>query len=200
MNPEASGTWTSPSSIIRRQLNKHEADVRCYQLNRPAARKVIKELRLEPYPDDFSIKAAQERLVIWNKVIRWFELLGVLADRIDKANYSNQQLSLIALVKRLGAPTKENEWRQALSWYGIDVHAKVWFGVSASIDIESIENELKKLLGESNWVLAERFKEVVQSDARSRVYRDAKVQLELRGWSWKQRKIEGKVCKVIEYG
>jgi hypothetical protein len=199
MNPEASGTWISPNNIIRRQLSKHEADVRCYQLNRPAARKVIKELKSEPYPDDLSIKAAQERLTIWNKAIRWFELLGVLADRIDSCNYKGQQLTLLTLVKRLGAPTKENEWRQALNWFGIDVHAKIWFGVGANIDIESIENELKKLLGESNWVLAEKFKEVVQSDARSKVYRDAKVQLELRGWCWVQKRMKGQKIKVIEY-
>jgi hypothetical protein len=199
-NTEASGICNSPSSIIRRQLSKREADVRCYQLNRPAARLVIKQLKSEPYPDLLSIKAAQERLTIWNKAIRWFELLAALADRIDNCNYSGQQLTLLTLVKRIGKPTKENEWREALYWYEIDIYTKIWFGVAAKLDVESIENELRKLLNESNWVLAKRFEEVVNGGVNSKVYRSAKVQLEQRGWTWKQRKIEGKVCKVIQYG
>ena len=199
-NTEASGICNSPSSIIRRQLSKREADVRCYQLNRPAAKEAIKELRSERYPDPLSILAAQERLTIWNKAIRWFELLSVLADRIDCCSLSNVQLTLLTLVKRLGAPTKENEWRQAFGWYEIDIHAKIWFGVAANVDLESIEEALRKLLNESNWVLAQRFEEVVGAGVNSKVYRSAKVQLEQRGWCWKQKKIDGKVCKVIQYG
>lgn len=200
MTTEASDTCSSPSNIIRRQLSKREADVRCYQLNRPAAKKVIEQLKLEPYPDPLSIKAAQERLTIWNKAIRWFELLSVLADRIDCSSFSNVQLTLLTLVKRLGAPTKENEWRQAFYWYEIDIHAKIWFGATANVDVESIEEALRKLLNESNWVLAQKFEEVVEAKANSKVYRAAKVQLERRGWCWKQKRIEGKKVKVIELG
>jgi hypothetical protein len=189
----------SPSNIIRRQLSKHEAEVLCYKERRPEGVLVVAALKAEEYPDLLSIRAAQERLVIWDTVIRRFELLCWFADKLDAAEYSGERYSFLQLVKMFSGRDYSNpDWRDSFRYFGIDAHEKVWFPVRCgSLDIVAIENKLVALVREDGTVAACEVPPALEISANSKVYREVKRKLEGRDWTWKQRKIGGKVEKIV---
>jgi hypothetical protein len=197
-NAEANTISTSLSSIIRTRLIKREADVRLYQLNRPKAVGIIKELKSERWPDEKSIKAAKERLLLWDKEIRWFEVLVELADRIDGNPFPGQRLNLSDVATRLCPHMSKREWRQAFAWFGIDYHERVWFPVETNeLDIDELEACLLGLILENGKLPACELETILQSTPNSKQYREVKRELQHRGWQWVNVKHSGITMRVI---
>jgi hypothetical protein len=178
-------------------LSKHEAEVRCYKERRPEGVCVVAALKAEEYPDLLSIRAAEERLYIWDRVIRWFELLCWFADRVDNAEYSGELYSFIQLARAFSrSDVSIREWRNAFSYFGIEAHQKVWFPVKGERNIREIEAALRAL-AQGDWLLATELERVVKASSKTAVYKKAKGELEQRGWKWGQKKVKGRVLKVI---
>jgi hypothetical protein len=156
-------------------------------------------LKAEEYPDVLSIRGAQERLDIWDRVIRWFELLCWFADRVDEAEYSGELYSFIQLARAFSrSDVSIREWRNAFSYFGIEAHQKVWFPVRCGdLDIVAIENKLVALVRTDGTVAACEVPAALNMSANSKVYRKVKDILEDRNWKWKQRKIGGRVEKIV---
>jgi hypothetical protein len=192
-----SAICSSPSNTIRQQLSKHEAEVRCYKERRPEGVCVVAALKAEEYPDLLSIRAAEERLYIWDRVIRWFELLCWFADRVDVAEHSGERYSFIQLARAFSrSDVSIREWRNAFSYFGIEAHQKVWFPVKGERDIREIEAALRAL-AQGDWLLATELERVVKASPKTAVYKEVKGELEKRGWKWRQKRIGGKLTKII---
>lgn len=197
-NAEANTISTSLSSTIRRRLIKREADVRLYQISRPRAVAAIKELKSEPWPDDKSIKAACERLHIWDREVRWFEVLTELADRIDTNPFSGVRLNLSDVATRLCPHMTKREWRTAFAWFDINYHERLWFPVQTTeLDIDELERQLFELAAAYGHVPACELEIILQSTPNSKYYRTAKHELQSRGWEWVNIKRAGATHRVI---
>lgn len=193
---EESITLTSPASIIQNSLKKREAVIRLQNQRLPEAIAVIDALKAEDYPDSQSIKAAQERVRLWQKERRWFSLLKELCIKIDRNRFPNEKVRLLALAQRLMPDTSQREWREIFSWFGIgNVSVRLAAAVN-EVDIESIEKQLNALMIEDNVILATSLEKVIQYSPNSKQYRNVKQQLIERGWYWyRRRKIPTSVIR-----
>jgi hypothetical protein len=192
-----SAICSSPSSIIKQQLSKHEAEIRCYKERRPEGVCYLAALKAEEYPDVLSIRGAQERLDIWDRVIRWFELLCWFAGKLEEAEYSGERHSFIQLARAFSrSDVSIREWRNAFFYFGIETHQKVWFPVKGERDICEIEAALRAL-AQGDWLLATELERVVKASPKTAVYKEVKRELEQRGWKWGQKRIGGKLTKII---
>jgi hypothetical protein len=75
---------------------------------------------------------------------------------------------------------------------------KICFPVLVELTVEDIEKVLFELVREDNTILASDVPEALNLKANGKAYREVKSKLEERGWSWRQRKEEGKVVKIVE--
>jgi hypothetical protein len=193
---EESITLTSPASIIQNSLKKREAVIRLQNQRLPEAIAVIDALKAEDYPDSQSIKAAQERVRLWQKERRWFSLLKELCIKIESNRFPNEKVRLLALAQRLMPDTSQREWREIFSWFGIgNVSVRLAAAVN-EVDIESIEKQLNALMIEDNVILATSLEKVIQYSPNSKQYRNVKQQLIERGWYWyRRRKIPTSVIR-----
>jgi hypothetical protein len=162
----------------------------------PEAIAVIDALKAEDYPDSQSIKAAQERVRLWQKERRWFSLLKELCIKIESNRFPNEKVRLLALAQRLMPDTSQREWREIFSWFGIgNVSVRLAAAVN-EVDIESIEKQLNALMIEDNVILATSLEKVIQYSPNSKQYRNVKQQLIERGWYWyRRRKIPTSVIR-----
>jgi hypothetical protein len=187
-NDKESITLTLPVSIILNSLNKHEGRIGLQNERLPEAVAVVAELKAERYPDSDSIKAAQERVRIWTREWRWYNLLKDLASRIEANPYPGQHWRLYALAQRLMPEVSRREWHEIFFWFGITnvvVHTPVEV---AELDIIAVEQELLALLAEGQPLLPSSLEGVLRCSPGSRQYRVAKRGLEERGWRWARRR------------
>lgn len=179
---------TSPVSIIQSSLKRREAAIRLQNERLPEAIAVVGALKGEQYPDEASIKAAQERVRLWVRERRWFALLGELSIKIEANPYPGQHCRLFALAQQLMPNISKREWHEMFLWFDIDnvvVHLPV---ETNEVDIESIEQQLIELMTEDNVIPASSLEIVIQYSSKSKQYRNVKHQLEQRGWYWYRRR------------
>ena len=196
-NSEESITLTLPVNTILNSLKRHEERIGLQNESLPKAKAAIEALKREDYPDANSIKAAQERVRIWAREWRWFNLLKDLASKIESNPYPGQHLRLYALAQRLMPDVSKREWYEIFYWFDITnimVHTPVEV---TELDIETVERQLIELVNEDNVVPATALTTVLQCSANSKQYRTAKEGLTQRGWLWAHQRSGSSTQRVI---
>ena len=191
---EESITSTSLSSIIRKSLTKLASTVRSYEEARPLLKSTICALRVEKFRDQKSIDARSEQLQIWDNAILGYELLTVIADRIDTNPFPSERLTLREVVFRLMPDVRKSVWATILEVYELNPSSRHYFpAMSDWFDIAEVENQLMVLLNGRVAVPVCEAKKVLHWQPRSTTYLSAKKSLEERGWKWVRSKAERKI-------
>ena len=172
--------------------------MRLYDESRPALKRVIRSLEKEKYRDQNSIYARKEQLQIWSFAILGYELLSLLADRIDTNPFPSERLTLRQIAFRLMPDVQAAVWFAIFSIYGLCACQRYYFPsdvVTESIaEIEArlwqlaggrVELPLHEIVAEMGW------------SPNGRIYRGVKSELEQRGWIWRCVKRNGCVSKVV---
>lgn len=183
-NGRESTTSTLPVSTILNLLQKHEKRIGLQNERLPEAKAVIETLKQEQYPDTHTIRAAQERVRIWTREWRWFNLLKVLAHKIEANPYPGQHIRLYALAQKILPDVNKQEWYEIFYWFNV-TNTMVCTPVEVTeIDVETLEEQLIRRVNEDNVILAIVLREILQCTPRSKQYLAAKDALEQRGWEW----------------
>ena len=198
-NPiEGSIISTSLSNTIRKSLKKLESTVKLYDESRPALKRVIRELEKERYKDPHSIDARKEQLRIWSFAIFGYELLSLLADRIDTNPFPGQRLTLQEVAFRLMPDVKTRVWFPVFSIFELSGCERCYFSVDCiNESITEVEERLRELAGDRVEVPLHEIVTEMEWRPNGKVYRSVKKELEQRGWVWKCVKRKGSVSKVV---
>jgi hypothetical protein len=89
-------------------------------------------------------------------------------------------------------------WRATLREFGICGNQKIYFPEKVDeVDLVEIERKLLELAGKESFVPVDKAREVLVWYPRSKTYVTVRKNLESNGWKWGQRRIEGKLNRVI---
>jgi hypothetical protein len=196
--PEESIISASLSSIIRKSLSKLASTVRLYDESRPALKRVIRGLEREKYRDRKSIDARKEQLKIWSFAILGYELLGLLADRIDTNPFPSERLTLRQIAFRLMPDVQTAVWFAIFGIYELCACQRYYFPADVITEsVAEIEERLWQLAGGRVELPLHEIVTEMGWSPNGKVYRGVKTQLEERGWVWRSKRINGVKVRVV---
>jgi hypothetical protein len=132
----------------------------------------------------------------WHK-LTWSLLLEELQERIDANPYPGQTHRLLKLAHLLIPAISKREWAAIFRWFDI-TNKVVGFPVkSTGVNIDHIETQLLALANGHDTIPASSLEKVMRFSPISKKYRDAKTQLQKRGWKWSRARLGGAVHRVI---
>jgi len=92
----------------------------------------------------------------------------------------------------------EKLWKRIFTESGISCEVdKIRFPEVEVADIREVEGKLLKLVGEEGYLKASEVALVLNTGENSKIYKVTKKELVGRGWTWKGKKVEGVVSKVV---
>ena len=179
-------------------MRKLESTVKLYDESRPALKRVIRELEKEKYKDQYSIDSRKEQLRIWSFAIIGYELLSLLADRIDTNPFPGQRLTLREIAFKLMPDVRTAVWFSIFNIYELNACERCYFSADCiNESITEVEERLLELAGDRVEVPLHEIVTEMGWNPNGKVYRSVKSELEQRGWVWRCVKRKGSVSKVV---
>lgn len=120
-----------------------------------------------------------------------------LSEVLSQVTFPGEKLTYLQIAERVISDCSAWELAQAIQEIGLNPHERVYFRVTNGIPLEKAEQILLTMLGDSGYILAGAYPQELKVNANSGWYKELRSDLEQRGWQWKTKRIEGKVCKVI---
>jgi hypothetical protein len=214
----ASTTYDWLKNILNRSLELLTEASASWTLNREAALTLLSETKTEKYRDYSEEDWQQYRIDRNDNLGTVFLLIQQLLGAVEQNPFPGEQMSLLVFASRAlpnvrfrwegkGAYAKgKGAWRLIFceneffctcgrGWIG---DFRVCFpAVVGAIGLEEIERKLCELCREDGTVPAGVVPEVVGSGVNTVQYRSVKKVLQDRGWTWGQRRLGGKMEKVV---
>lgn len=146
--------------------------------------------------------------------LRGLEALINLWEEVDRNPFPGESVRVLAVAFRLN-PYLEISFQDGVTWRGKSAWRELFNEVGAlpgdlqvqvsfpenveAIDIEKVEQELAMLALQNNseFVLLKEAVTAMPWKATSKSYKYVKSALEVKGWRWGSRRVEGEKCKVI---
>ena len=149
--------------------------------------------------DPEEIDWIQERYRLCKNQALDFVLRVNLSEILTTLSFPGERLSYLEIATRAVTDCKSWELEQAIREIGLNPYERIYFKADASRPpVEELEQILLTMQGDANYVLAGEFNRKLDLDIHSASYKAVKRDLEKSGWSWRSKKINGKVVKVIQ--
>ena len=148
-------------------------------------------------PDE--VKWIQERYRLCKRQALDYILCLNLAKVLKKVSFPGERLTNLQVAQRVVVGCSEWELEKAIREIGLNPFERTYFRVQADVPpVEKLEQLLLGMMGDGEYVLAGEFNKELNLDPNSASYKAIKKDLLGAGWVWAQKKIKGKVVKVIK--
>jgi hypothetical protein len=148
-------------------------------------------------PDE--VKWIQERYRLCKRQALDYVLRINLSEILSTLSFPGERLSYLEIANRAVTDCTSWELEQAIREIGLNPYERIYFKADASRpSVEELEQILLTMSGDANYVLAGEFNRKLKLEPHTASYKAIKRDLEESGWSWKAKKIKGKVVKVIQ--
>lgn len=208
---ELSITLTSLSNTFESCLKWHEEVILSWKRNREYLKEKRERERQRNNKsfDRSEFDSANEIWFYWEGKSAAYELLLDLYVSVSCNPFPGEKLRLLEVAYLLfpqaeGGFIPEERlrgrayWRSTLREFGICGNQKIYFPEKVDeVDLVEIEHRLLELAGEESFVPVDKAREVLIWYPRSKTYVTVRKNLESNGWKWGQRRIEGKLNRVI---
>jgi hypothetical protein len=130
------------------------------------------------------------------------ELVGKLLEAVEDNPYPGQRRRVLTVAVDLIPEGGKVGWRLIFEDPGFDfpsnfANEKVTFPALVNISVIEIERKLWELVRKDYTIAASDVPAALNIEPRSNAYREIKKNLESRNWRWGQRRVDGKMEKVV---
>jgi hypothetical protein len=130
------------------------------------------------------------------------ELIGRLSEAVQSNPYPGERKRVLTIAVSLIPEGGKGGWRVILQDPDFNfppnfANERITFPALVSVSVLDIEKKLWELVREDNTISASEVPRALNMGANSKAYREVKTSLEQRNWRWGQRRIHGKMEKVV---
>jgi hypothetical protein len=149
--------------------------------------------------DQCELDWIEERYRICKQQAMHYVLCLNLSEVIQQVSYPGERLSYLEIAGRVVEGCTEKELAMAIREIGLNPFERVYFKADPKCPpLEQLEQLLLTMLGDADYLLAKDFNEKLNLNPHSATYMAVKKNLTEAGWKWSQKKVKGKVIKVIQ--
>jgi len=130
------------------------------------------------------------------------ELIGRLSEAVQSNPYPGERKRVLTIAVSLIPEGGKGGWRVILQDPDFNfppnfANERITFPALVSVSVLDIEKKLWELVREDNTISASEVPRALNMGPNSKAYREVKTSLEQRDWRWGQRRIQGKMEKVV---
>jgi hypothetical protein len=147
-------------------------------------------------PDE--VKWINERYRLCKRQALDYVLCLNISTILNTVSFPGEHLSYLAVAKRVITDCTDWELTSAIREIGLNPSERVYYKASSdAVSLQEAEEALLRLLGDTEFVVANEFLVELGIPAKSASYTHIKKELIRRGWKWKNKKVQKKDTKVI---
>jgi hypothetical protein len=159
--------------------------------------------------DRAEFDCANELWFYWEGKLAAYELLLDLYVAVASNPFPGERMRLLEVAYRLfprvegsfcpgGRLRGRGYWRVIFKEFELCGNVLIYFPAKDDdVDLNEVEKKLLELAAGNEFVYVKETKDILVWYPRSKTYRSVKKELENRGWKWGQKKVKGRLDRVI---